>query len=426
MTQPIQAQNRGEMRRTIGRRLNMVIVGAATSTTDTTSLIDTTNLWQGDDEHNDCQVMIYDASGSIADGETKRVTDFANATSDATTTAFSAAVTSGDKYELWKTPWLIADINDVINQAIMEVSDDCLQSKQTESQFTKDDTYLYNCLSGFKAVSKVEYEADIGEEVEIDDCDSAWTAGTNATVTADSSVYIQGSASNKIVVAAGAGATEVLAYNSISSIDISACDKLEISIYSTIALTAGQLQVRLDDTALGASVVESLDIPATSANTWTRHIISLANPLSDTAIIYVDIYQVADVGACTLYIDYIRAVNSYTRIYKELNPEHWRISRASTPLLELTPKGLEICGDNQLLRISGYELPDLLSDDSTDSEIDPAFIIAYATGHLLISHAKSPSIDIQNKQSLAQFWLAKAEAMKPQIRTNLDFDTRLI
>ncbi len=424
MSIPIQGQNRGELRRAIGRSLGIATIGTATSTVDATSLLDTSNLRGADDELNGRQVMIYDATGSIVDGETKFVTDFAGATNDATTGTFSNSITTGDKYEMWKLPWFIADVNDAIDQAILKASAKCLQNKQTESQFTMPSTYLYNCLSGFKAVHTVEYEYSIGEAVDVDNCDSAWTAGTNATVTADTSHKIEGAASNKIVVAGAASTTEVLAYKAISSSDLSACDKLEISIFSTIALTAGQLQVRLDDTALGASVVESLNIPATSANTWTRHIISLANPLSDTAIIYVDIYQVADVGACTLYVDYIRAVNSFSRKYLELNPQQWSLVKGSTPYLQLTSSGLGVCGENKLLRISGYDLPDMLSDDTTDSEIDPDFIINYAKGILMTGHAKSSSLDIENREKKGQGFLALALQRLNSISTSIMPDTR--
>ena len=131
MPVPIQAQDRGEIRRSIGRNLGIVIVGAATSTVDKTSLIDTSNLRGGDDEHNEKQVMIYDSvGGSITDGETKIVSAYSGSNQDATTGEFSQNITTLDKYEMWNHPWLISDINDAINQAIMEMTKDCLKEKQ--------------------------------------------------------------------------------------------------------------------------------------------------------------------------------------------------------------------------------------------------------------------------------------------------------
>jgi hypothetical protein len=426
MVLSVPGYNRGELRRAIGRSLGILETGEATSTVDSTSLRD--SVWFArfaDGEINGDEILIYDPTGSIVAGEYQFITDFADADDDATLPAFSDSITDGDKYEHIKQPWTHLDIEDAINQAILKASARCMQHKQTEDTFTKPDTYLYP-LSGFKAVHMIEHEYDIGESVEVEDCDEAFTAGTNATVTADTDHYIEGTASNKIVVAAGAGAGEILAYKAITSIDLSGCNKLEISIYSTIALTAGQMQVRLDDTAGGGSPVEELDIPATSANTWTRHIITLANPLSDTAVIHVDIYQVSDVGAFTLYVDYIRAVDSYSRRYLELNPEYWQPVRASTNLLQLTHAGKSVIGDNKLLRISGYDLPDALSDDTTDVEIDPDFIINYAKGLLMTGHSKSRSLDFENREKKGQDFLTLAMQRLNTIATNPAPNTRYL
>ncbi len=422
----IQGQNRGELRRAIGRSLGIVIIGTATSTVDTTSLIDTANLRGADDERNGEQVMIYDATGSIVDGETKLVSDFAGATYDATTAAFSANITSGDKYEMWKIPWYLSDVNDAIDQAILKASAKCLQNKQTEATFTQSSKYLYDCLSSFKGVHTIEYEESIGEAVEVDDCDTVWTAGASVTASLDTTFNIEGSGCAKLVVAVGAAAGAILGYGTISSKDLSGCDKVEISMYSTIALTAGYLDLVLSASAAIAATTESLDIPAMAANTWYRHIITLANPLSDTAIISVGLVNTTDVGACTLYVDYIRAVDSKSRIYKELNPRYWSLVRASTPLLQITSTGLSIIGNPRLLRISGYELPDMLSDDTTDVEIDPDFIINYAKGILMTGHAKSSSLDIENREKKGNDFLALALQRLNFISTSIFPDTRML
>lgn len=409
MTIPIQGMNRGEMRRIIGPSLGICQLGASNSTTDTSSLIDTLYLHGADNEHNGKQVMIYDATGSIADGSISFVSDYDSATQDATCSpVFSASITSGDKYELWKTPWLISDVNSAIDEAILKASARCLQVKQTEATFTKSDTYQYNCLSGFKAVHKVEYEDSIGTAVVVDDCETVWTAGTNVTASLDTTFKQEGNACVKLVVAAGAAAGAVLGYGTISAKDISGCDKVEISLYSTIALTAGYLDLVLDDTAACVSATESLDIPAMAANTWYRHIITLANPLSDTAIISVGLVNTTDVGACTLYVDYIRAVDSMSRNYAILNPQQWGLVKASTPLLQLTSSGLGVTGTTKLLRINGLAIPAMLTDDTTDSEVDPDYIINMARGLLMTSHAKSSSLDFDNRQEKGEQFMSLA------------------
>ena len=169
----MQSLTLGEIRRSIGRNLGIVIIGTATSTVDNASLRDSKNLLGGDDEHNEKEVMIYDANCTtgIVDGETSVVSDFDSSNHDATIDpAFSAAVVSGDEYEMWDTPWRIADINDAINQAISELTDYCLQVQVDTSLFTENSKYLYSIPSGFTHLSKVEYVKSVSE-LEVEDCE---------------------------------------------------------------------------------------------------------------------------------------------------------------------------------------------------------------------------------------------------------------
>ena len=88
------------------------------------------------------------------------------------------------------------------------------------------------------------------------------------TVTTDTKVKKQGTASNRIVVAAGASAGDIVT-DSITSKDISAYDYIEFWARSTVATSAGNLKILLDDTANCASPVETLSVPALVADTWT-------------------------------------------------------------------------------------------------------------------------------------------------------------
>ncbi len=173
----IQSLTLGAIRRSIGKNLRIVIDGAATSTTDTSSLIDTKNLLGGDDEHNQKEVMIYDAAGSIVDGESSVVSDFTGGTTrDATVSpVFSAAITTLDKYEMWKTPWRIDDINDAINQVINEITSRALLIKEDSTLFTESSKYLYTIPSGFTHLSLVEYVYNKGFYHLLSDCETAWT-----------------------------------------------------------------------------------------------------------------------------------------------------------------------------------------------------------------------------------------------------------
>ena len=424
MAQPIQSRTRLQIRQSIGYILGTLILGTQTASTDTTSVIDTFNLYKGaDNEYRGREVYVSTPTGSIVAGEKRYVAS--SVSTDATvSTAFTATVTIGDIWEMWRI-FGTAEVNEMINQAIMEVTDDCLQFRTTEDTFTEAGKYEYDALSSFKGLHLVEYQFSIGVSHLLEDCEDAWTAGSNATVTADTGFKKLGKASVKVVVVS-AGASEILAYEDISSIDISDATKVEFWLYSSIAVSAGDLQIRLDDTAAIASAVESIDIPAMDANTWYRHSLSLANPQSDTAIISLGIFQVTNLADFTFYIDDVIAVDPQTRVYKELNPEQWFIVKGSTNYLRLTKGGLTATGSITPLRLSGYQLPVLLNADATASEIDPQWIINKVAGEMMLNHAKSSQLDIADRKGISDRRLAKAERDKTGIRTAILSNTRWV
>jgi len=424
-----QLQNRGEIRRFIGPILGIMIDGAATTTTDTSSLIDTKNLIGPDDEFNGREVLIYDAAGSIVDGESSVVSDFAGATWDATCApVFTNSITALDKYEMWKRPWKMADINGVINQAIINATSLVLVSRVTTGNFTLSDIYEYDWLvpytfgNDFKAVKTVEYVSDIGVTHKIHDCEAAWDESVDGEVTvATQTTYkVEGAYGISVTISASAEANDLLCTDDIAEVDISDCDQIEIFMRSSVALDAGDIQLLLDDTAsCPATPLEVINIPAMLANTNYTHVIDLANPHLDTAIISVGLKLITDKGAMVLYVDRIRAVHSKSKEYIELNPDYWDIIRGASPLFKLTSTGLTVVGPDTEIRLTGWSAPDIFSDDTTDSEINPAYIIAFAVGRLLISHAKSSSLDIQDKASLATYWIGEADKWLRRMTTSL-------
>lgn len=428
-----QLQNRQEIRESIGYNLNDMMLVTNTTTGDKNTLIATYSLAKGgDDEYNGRQLICVTPTGSIAAGEKSWVSDFAIATYEATCAPdFSANITDGDIFEMWKV-FTYEEINEAINQAIIKATSTTLIDRQTDSNFTLSGIYEYSWLvpyafgNDFRGLHRVEYVSNIGNVFTIHNCESAWDELVDGDVTAstDTTYNIEGNYALKLVVAAGCGANDILATQDISELDISSCDKVEIFIRSSTALDAGDIQLLLDDTAQCASAVESLDIPATLANTNTYHVIDLANPHSDTAIISVGLKMVTDKGAFTLYADRIRAVDSGSKVYDPLSPDHWSIVRGTTPKFKLTESGLSVVGADTQVRLTGYAAPDIFSDDSTDSEIDPAYLIASVTGTLLISHAKSNRLDIKDKASLSKYWLGEAENRLRQAATDIAFNIR--
>lgn len=431
-----QEQNRQEIREAIGYITGDMILVEATSTVGTASLIATYSLARGgDDEYNGRQVVLVTKVGSIALGEKSFVNDFAIATFQATCApVFTSSIADGDVFEMWKV-FTYEEINQAINNAILEAAAaNAFVDRVTEGNFTRSGEYSYDWLTpyafglDFKALSKVEYVAYIGIAHDIELCETAWDELVDDEVTADvdTTYNVEGTNCLELTITADAEADDILATQDISAVDISDCDKVEITIRSTVALDAGDIQLLLDNTAACASAVESLDIPVTSANTTTTHVISLANPSSDTAIISVGIKLITDKGAMTLYADRIKAVNSHSKKYEILNPEHWFITKGSSPTLGFTQNGLSVVGANTEVRLTGYASPDIFTDDSTDSEVDPSWLINKVAGELMLNHAKSASLQIPDRVTIARYRLEKAEKDKALIRFTPSVNTRYV
>ena len=148
-------------------------------------------------------------------------------------------------------------------------------------------------------------------ELVIHTCESVWDelVDADAVATADATLYKVGSKSAKLAVGASLGAADIVATDSLTAVDLSNYTHLVAWVRSSVALDAGDYQILLDDTAECASPVESLDIPALDADTWTQVKIALADPSACEAIISVGVKCIVDQGALDFYIDDIRAIN---------------------------------------------------------------------------------------------------------------------
>ena len=216
----------------------------------------------------------------------------------------------------------------------------------------------------------------------------------------------QGTASNKFIIPAAAGANQIVT-DSITSKDFSKYDTIEMWVKSTVATSAGNLKLLLDDTASCASPLETRDIPALSADTWTFVRMSLSNPETDTAIISVGLEYDADLGACTIWIDDIMAVASDTAEWGTLPRHLWKIDKEARSLI-LVRDGKDAVGYS-LMKITGGDKPALLSSDATSTEVDDNFIVANTVNMALISSSGGPTTDPDAKRQLSAYWAAMAE-----------------
>lgn len=145
--------------------------------------------------------------------------------------------------------------------------------------------------------------------LEVDNCDDAvvqWADGSGGDVTPSRNTTSpkDGTAFVRLTVGAGAG-VELLAYHDIASVDLSAYDSIGFWIRSSVNTDPGDLQFLLDNTSACASPLETLNIPALSANAWTWVNLAFATPANLTAVVSIGITQAVDKGACTIDIDQI-------------------------------------------------------------------------------------------------------------------------
>lgn len=141
----------------------------------------------------------------------------------------------------------------------------------------------------------------------IENCEDNWTTGTHGTPTLDTGDYKVGSGSVKIV-AASAVAGDVLAYEDFTSADFSAFTGITLWIKVASAVAASDLTIGLTSTSQG---IQNINLPAVSANIWTKVYARMTTPAYHTDITRVGLEYNANPKANTIRVDDIRAEESY-------------------------------------------------------------------------------------------------------------------
>lgn len=147
---------------------------------------------------------------------------------------------------------------------------------------------------------------DTGENV-LNDCETAWDAAANVTATAGTTNAVKGTNCAKFACAAGLAAGALIATDVITSVDLTYALHIDMTVFSTVALSAGDVQLLVDNTATCASPTKAWDLPAISANTKTTVSITCGDMsgVGNNAIISIGLKQVVDKGAFDLYVDAI-------------------------------------------------------------------------------------------------------------------------
>ena len=407
-----QGKTREDLRKAIGRNLGKMLTGTTSGSGSTTTALDAT-LFGGDDEYIGSYIRFTSGDN---DGSVRRITDYASSTGTMTFAAVGATVAGSTTYELWKDQFDPQIVDEFINQSIWEITGKYFDPEENVDLHTDRINARLEIPSEIAMIQDVYYRNKFTSK-ELLSCDSVFdeTVDSDFTVSVDTEDYKRGSASNKFVIAVGASAGDI-ATDSITSVNLAKYDFIEFWIKSTVATSAGNLKILLDDSASCASPIETLNVPALTASTWKYCRVALSNPHTDTAIISVGLEYDSDLGACTVHLDDIKAVKNDTSTWTKLPRYQWRIDKegeqgASTQDLVLTDGGRAEVG-HSLIKLVGGDEPAELSADSDTTEVPERFIVAYATALSAQAGSLRPDADIDSMRNLAAFWFAKSEQAK--------------
>ena len=404
----VQGRTRAQLRQSVGYNLGAVYVSSASGNGSTTTIVDNT-LIGADDNHNGKWVIFNDASGNS--GQTTRVSDY---TSSSTTLTLSPAVdassATSDTYEMWDDIYSPARVGEFINQAIIDATGHAYDPVEKLDLHTDGKSLRLDIPSGISMIQNVYYRDKV-DFTRLHACASVFDESVDSdfTVALDTKDKKQGTQSCKFTIAAGASAGD-LATDSITSKDISGYDYVEFWVKSTVATSAGNLKVHLDDTANCASPVESVSIPALSADTWTFVRDKIDNPELCSAIISVGLELDSDLGACTVWLDDISAVSNDAAQWVKMPRNLWKIDKEAKDIV-LDDYAHGVARYN-LLKLVGGDKPALLTSDSDTSEIDEQYIIARATALAFASASGGPQTDPDNKNNMAGFWMGLSSSAR--------------
>ena len=397
----IQGRTLKQLRQAVGFNLGALHTGTAYDAGSNTTLISLTFVG-GDDSYNGKWIAVADASNSDST-EFRIISDYTASAYRATLQQqLSFATAAGDSYEVWDEPYKPENINEFINQAIVDSTGLVYDPIENISLHGDGKQTRYDIPSGISQISKIEYRNKISY-TRLHDCGTTFDEKTDGdfTQSLDTKDKKQGTQALKMVIASGASAGDFVT-DSITSKNISGYDYIEMWVKSTVATSAGNLKLLLDDSASCASPLETLSIPALSADTWTFVRMQLSTPELDTAIISVGLEYDSDLGACTVWIDDITAVKNDTAEWSTLDRRLWKIDKEARDLI-LLRDGQDAIG-YALIKIVGGDKPALLSAETDTTEIPEAYIIAFATARALLANSGGASTDPDSRRQLAAYW----------------------
>ena len=385
-TQTIHSKTQVQLRHSIGYALQDMRIGIP-GTDLATSTLGCNTLLEPDDYYSEPAWELHFYAGARI-GESREVTDFANTNGVITFAPVTTTPTSADLFELHRR-FTTAQYNDAINRAIDMASDVYLKHNVDEAlvlmAYKKGEQRAmkreYEIPAGFDYIKDVYIEASGTHE--LIDCETVWTdLDTDVTAALDDEDYQEGS--NSVVLTVGAAIDDgdvIGSYDLSAAEDLSMYKKISFWIKVSVAVAAADLCLLLDNTSGCGTPIETIELPAITANTWTLVRSTLAVPASDTAILSIGLEYNANNGANVIKIDDIRAVLDGQPSFSEpLDRRSWSIVKASTPLLKLhSDVGIT---PGKALRLVGQTHQAVLTGDASTCIIPPRFIVQQALADL--------------------------------------------
>jgi len=407
----VQGRTRAQLRQSIGYNLNAIRTGTAYDAGSTTTLISLT-LIGGDDNYNGKWLVVADVTNSN-NTETRIISDYtASAYRLTLQQALSFATAAGDTYEIWDQEYRPEAIEEFINQAIMDATGNFYDPVENISLHTDGKTQRFDIPSGLSMIQNIYYRSSV-DFTRLHSCNAVFdgAAVSNFTSAVDTQDKKQGTGSVKFTLndVAGVAAGAILTAD-ISSKNISKYDYLECWIKSSIATSAGNLKISLDNTADCVSPLETLSVPALAEDTWTFVRMKLSTPELDTAIISIGLEQDADIGSGAAYyvwLDDVSVVKNDTAQWEKIPRNLWKVDKeASDIILDNYAHGT---ARYSLLKIVGGDKPALLTTETATSEVDEQYIIARATALAFAATSGGPATDPDNKNNMAGFWMGMSQ-----------------
>ena len=371
-------RTREQIRVAIGYNLGAVFLSTADSG-DSASVVDRQARGNIDTENGK---WIVSTSGAN-DGEIRQVIDTVVSSNgvDMTVDEFTNSV-STMTYERWSERYNPVSIHEFINTAVLGLYGRAYNPDENITLFADGVQTRFDIPSGFSMINRLEYRSSVKEKV-IDSANSQWTADTDVTVSTNDQLKKRGK-SNKMVLGAGLSAGDVMAYNDITSIDISDYTHVEFWARCSKATSAADLVLQLGDAAALASRIEVLNFPALAIDTWTFCRLALENADLATAIVSVGVENNVDIGTETVWIDDIRAVHNDEAIWTPVSNRLWHIDKNNRYLI-LSSAGRATIGYS-MLKIVGGDEPTLLTANANTNEVSDDYVIAKATALALSAY----------------------------------------